>query len=264
MRFDGKTVLVTGGGGGIGRAAAIEFAREGAEICVADFSEEAAHRTVRSVEQEGGKAWWRQVDLSSADPVTRLFAEIRRVWGHLDVAVNDTESTGREALLEELDHRHFERAMALEVGSLFLCMQAQIRLMKGQGFGAIVNVAGLAGHEGMTGCAADCAAKHAVLGLTKVAALENARANLQISAISPGAVATETFEARYAGRDAELQALLDTLPRGRPLQPAEVARAILYLASPEASQFIGQSLRLDGGCADVKPSTLWHFSQAAA
>lgn len=252
MRFQGKSVMVTGAGSGIGRATAIEFAHEGARVAVIDVNEAGGRETVARIEGDGGEAWYATCDVSDEAAVTTLFAQIEVRFGGLDVAVNNAGIQFGNHWFEDTTLDHFDRIMAVNVRGVFLCMQAEIRLMKRQGHGAIVNTASLAAHESQPMLSAYTASKHAVWGLTKTAAIECARGNIQINAISPGAVETEMFAAYFEGKPDERQALLDVLPTGRAVSPREIGRGILFLASADAAQFIGQTLNLDGGCVGVK------------
>lgn len=252
MRFAGKTVLVTGAGSGIGRATALEFAREGGRVAVADVNLAGAAATVDMIAAEGGEAFPIQVDVSDEASIEAMFAAVAERFPVLDVAVNNAGIQFGNYFLDETRIDHFDRIMAVNVRGVFLCMQAEIRLMLKQGRGAIVNTASLAAHEAQPMLAAYTASKHAVWGLTKTAAIELARSNIQVNAISPGAVETEMFQAYFEGRPDERQALLEVLPTGRAISPREIARGILFLASPDAAMFLGQSLNLDGGCVGVK------------
>lgn len=253
MRFSGKTVMVTGAGSGIGRATAIEFALEGGRVAVVDIDEAGGQQTVARIVAGGGDAWFASADVSDEGSVAALFAEIAVRFGRLDVAVNNAGIQFGNYWFEDTTLEHFDRIMAVNVRGVFLCMQAEIRLMRHQGHGAIVNTTSLAAHESQPMLSAYTASKHAVWGLTKTAAIECARANIQINAISPGAVETEMFEAYFAGKPDERKALLDVLPTGRAVTPREIGRGILFLASPDAAQFLGQALTMDGGCVEVKP-----------
>ena len=251
-RFRDKNVMVTGAGSGIGRATAIEFAREGGRVAVVDLHEEGALATVAAIEGEGGEAWFAPCDVSDEQSVAGLFDALRQRFAALDVAVNNAGIQFGNHFVEDTQLDHFDRIMAVNVRGVFLCMQEEIRWMKRQGHGAIVNTASLAAHEAQPMLGAYTASKHAVWGLTKTAAIELARSNIQVNAVSPGAVDTEMFQAYFEGKPDERQALLDVLPTRRALTPREIARGILYCASPDASQFIGQTLNLDGGCVGVK------------
>lgn len=263
MRFQGKNVMVTGGASGIGRATAIEFAREGAAVLIADVDEQGAGTTAAAVRELGGTAHVRQLDISDEAAVTALFAELGRLFAPLDILANCAGIADDGKPIAESELATLRRVMATNVEGLYLCMRAAIRTMKAQGHGTIVNVASQMAHEAMPNVSAYAASKHAAWSLTKTAALEVARDNIQINAISPGLVATEMMERFFSDKPAELAALLDTIPTGRMLRPEEVARNILFLASPDAAQFLGQSLRLDAGGADVKPSTLWTYPERA-
>lgn len=264
MRFHGKNILVTGGANGIGRATALEFAREGGNLLVADIDEAGAQAAAEAVRALGVTALVRKLDVSDEAAVTALFADLPGTFAPLDVLVNCAGIPDAGTALVDSDLETLRRVFAVNVEGLFLCMRAAMRIMKTQGHGAIVNVASQMAHEAMANLSVYIASKHAAWGLTKAAALEAVRDNIQINAISPGLVATPLVERFFNDRPDELRALLASIPTGRMLQPEEVARNILFLASPDAAQFIGQSLRLDAGGADVKPSTLWTYPDRSA
>lgn len=264
MRFQGKNVLVTGAGGGIGRATALAFAREGATVMAVDIDRANAEATAAAIGETGATAHSRAADLTDPAAVTALFADIAQVFSTLDVAVNGAGINDGGGPIEDIDLAAFRRTMAVNLEAVFLCMQAEIRAIKRQGHGAIVNIASQAAHEGAPFFAAYTASKHAVAGLTKVAALEVARLNIQINAISPGSVDAGLFTKQFGAEPETLRAIINSLPTGRLIEADEVARSILFLASDDAAAFIGESLRLDGGHADVKSSTLWHYPEPAA
>lgn len=264
MRFQGKNIMVTGAAGGIGRATAIEFAREGAAVLVVDIDQMGAEATASAVRELGATAHARRLDVSDEAAVAALFDELEQFFHPLDVLANCAGIADDGKPIVESELATLRRVLATNVEGLYLCMRAAIRIMKAQGHGAIVNVASQMAHEAMPNVSAYAASKHAAWSLTKTAALEVARDDIQINAISPGLVATEMTERFFSDKPAELAALLATIPTGRLLRPQEVARNILFLASPDAAQFLGQSLRLDAGGADVKPSTLWTYPERTA
>lgn len=261
MTYEGKAVLVTGGAGGIGRATAKAFAETGAAVLIigsnADTLDQAAGEIGAAC---GATVRTRVVDVADPAQVAALFDSLEPPFDTLDIAINCAATEGTPALIEDIDLAAFRRTMQVNLEGVLLCMQGELRLMKQLGRGAIVNVASQAAHEGVPMMGHYTASKHALVGITKVAALENARSGIQINAVSPGFVDTPMPARLMAGQPGALAAMLATTPTGRMLQPEEVARSILFLASADAAQFLGQSLRLDGGCVDVQPSTLWHYA----
>lgn len=259
--YEGKAVLVTGGAGGIGRATAAAFAAAGAAVLIVGSNRETIERAAEEIARESGAVVRaRAVDVADPDQVAALFDSLEPPFDALDVAVNCAATEGVPAPIEDIDLAVFRRTMQVNVEGLLLCMQGELRVMKPRGRGAIVNVASQTAHEGVPMMGHYTASKHAVAGLTKVAALENARTGIQINAVSPGFVDTPMPARLLAGQPGALDAMLANTPTGRMMRPEEVARAILFLASPDAAQFLGQALRLDGGGADVQPSTLWHYA----
>jgi NAD(P)-dependent dehydrogenase (short-subunit alcohol dehydrogenase family) len=248
VRFAGKHVLVTGAAGGIGRATALEFAREGAELTLVDIRVKEGERTAAEVLSLGARARFVAVDIADPIAISRLFRSIET----LDVAVNNAGIVCQPKAFEDTPVDEYDRVMSINARGVFICMQHEIRCMKRQSDGAIVNVASQGAHVGVPGVVGYIASKHAVMGMTRVAALELARTNIRVTAISPGAVDTEMLRGVYADRAADLARAVEAIPLGRLVEPGEIARAILFLASREATQLIGHSLLMDGGCVGVR------------
>lgn len=246
MRFTNKSVLITGGGSGIGRAACLAFAREGADVGVADVSVEGAESTVTEVKNLGRKAVAIKVDVTDPVSVRAMVAQAGTALGSLHVLVN---SAGVREIVPflELPFAEWQRVIATNLTGTFLCSQAVAQYLVEQGTGGkIVNLASVAGLMAVPNRAAYVASKHAVVGLTKEMALELADKNIQVNAVAPGVVRTSMTES-YFDKPSVVATLQKAHPAGRWAQPEEIANLILYLASPEAAFITGATFPIDGG-----------------
>jgi NAD(P)-dependent dehydrogenase (short-subunit alcohol dehydrogenase family) len=246
LRFEGRVALVTGAGSGIGRATALAFAREGANVAVADIAVASARETVALIEAAGGSAVDYEVDVTDSKSVETLFAAVVQRWGRIDAAHLNAGVTGEFALTGNVTEEDFDRVIGVNLKGVWLCMKYAIRQMLEQGGGAIVSTASALSFVTMRGCAPYTATKHAVAGLTKSAAVEYAKKNIRINAVCPGVIETPMlFEFEdFEQRNAALQAIH---PVGRFGKPDEVANAVLWLASDESSFTTGTMLSVDGG-----------------
>jgi NAD(P)-dependent dehydrogenase (short-subunit alcohol dehydrogenase family) len=240
--FEGKVALVTGGGSGIGRATAIAFAEAGAKVVIAGRRETEGQKVAKEV---GGL--FVRTDVTREQDIANLLEHVVAAYGRLDFAFNNAGAEGTGKPVTEETEGNFQAVFDTNVKGTLLCMKHEIpRILKSDG-GAIVNISSIVGTIGFAGASVYTASKHAVIGLTKCAALEHARDGLRINVISPGAVATDMFQ-RFTGNSEQMQAGFANMhPMGRAAQPEEVARAVLYLCSDGASFMTGQSLNLDGG-----------------
>ena len=251
--FEGKVALVTGAGSGIGQASAVAFAREGAKVVVADVVAEGGEKTVRSIRDAGGDAMFVQTDVSKAGEVEGLVNRTVETYGRLDCAHNNAGiqlefEGGKARLTAEGIEDHWDRMFDVNLKGIWLCMRYEIPQMLKQQSGTIVNTSSTAGLIGMTGEAAYVASKHGVVGLTKTAALEYARAGVRINAVCPGVIRTPMMES-ILGDDPELEAqLIEQLePIGRMGRPEEIAEAVVWLCSDLASFVTGHIMAVDGG-----------------
>jgi NAD(P)-dependent dehydrogenase (short-subunit alcohol dehydrogenase family) len=246
-QFAGKVAFVTGAANGIGRAAALAFAREGASVVVADISESGNQETARLISDLGAQALAVRCDVSRGDDVRQaLNATIER-FGRLDFAFNNAGIEYKIQPAVDVTEEEWDRIMDIDLRGVFLCMKHEIPLMLKQGGGAIVNTSSGAGVKGFKGGAAYVAAKHGVVGLTKAAALDYAHANVRINAICPGIIDTPMMD-RFSGGTAEgREAVIAQEPIGRMGTPEEIAAAVVWLCSDAAGFVVGTALIVDGG-----------------
>lgn len=243
----GKVALVTGGSSGIGLATVAAFAAEGATVILGSRDETRAKAALEKI-GGGGAVSWIQCDVSKGEDVAKLCATIGCTHGRLDYAFNNGGSGGYVGPVASGDEAGWRKTMDGYLTSAFLCLRYQIPLMLEQGAGVIVNNASVDGLRGypFPGGAAYSAAKHGVIGLTRSAALENAKAGLRISAICPGWVDTPAI-ARYLEDPALKAEILRQTPRGKIATPEEVASSVLWLCSDGAAAMTGSPLIVDGG-----------------
>jgi NAD(P)-dependent dehydrogenase (short-subunit alcohol dehydrogenase family) len=246
--FVGKVALVTGGASGIGRAAGLAFAREGASVVVADVSDQGNQDSARLIDGQGGRALAVRCDVTRAEDVEAALAKTIEVFGRLDFAFNNAGIEPRKpAPAAEYDQEEWDRIFDVNLRGMFLCMKHEIPLILKQGGGAIVNTSSGAGIIGIKGSPAYTAAKHGVIGLTKAAALDYASQNLRINAICPGYIDTPMM-GRFTGGTAEGRAkVIAEEPVGRMGTPEEIAAAVLWLCSDGAAFMIGHAMVVDGG-----------------
>ena len=248
-RFSGRTALVTGAGSGIGRAIALAFAAERAQVVVAGRRREPLDETVRLIEDRGGKALAVTADVSAAADTRALVEAAVEAFGSLDVAVNNAGVFRGGGPLADLPEADWHTQLDINVSGVFLALQAQIRRMRTQpSGGAIVNVSSTFGpHATSPGAAAYSATKAAVTALSRGAALDHIREGVRINVVSPGATATP-MSLRAGETEADrAERAQATLPLGRVSATEEVAAAVLYLASDDAASVVGTDLVVDSG-----------------
>lgn len=249
--FENKVVLVTGGGGGIGRGAALAFARAGARVVVADIASTAGGETAGLVQAAGGQATFVRTDVTRADQVQAMVAQTVAVYGRLDCAFNNAGIEEEHMRLADCSEETFDRIMGINVKGVWLCLKYQLAQMLQQGGGAIVNTASVAGLVGAPKMAAYSASKHAVLGLTKSAAIEYARKGIRVNAVCPGVIRTAMYERAVAADPQIGLAAAQMHPLGRLGEVDEVAAVVLWLCSDAASFVTGHAHTVDGGLTAV-------------
>ncbi|HTZ34756.1 MAG TPA: glucose 1-dehydrogenase [Stellaceae bacterium] len=255
--LDGKSALITGAGGGIGRAAALAFAREGARVAVADYAADTAAETAAMINAAGGQAITLTGDVTRAKDVDAMLDDTVVAYGRLDCAFNNAgiapyqvDASGKKTA--DWSETAFDRMVAVNLKGVWLCMRAEIRQMLAQRAatkggatgGAIVNTGSIAGLIGLVTSSAYVAAKHGVLGLTKTAALEYADDGIRVNAVCPGYVKTRMTEDAMRRRGEQIMA---QIPARRMGEPEEIAEMVAWLCSERASYVTGACYNVDGG-----------------
>jgi NAD(P)-dependent dehydrogenase (short-subunit alcohol dehydrogenase family) len=246
--LNGKVALVTGGGNGIGREAALAFAREGARVAVADYEAESAAQTVALINGNGGQAISLSGDVTVAAQVQAMLDGTIAAYGRLDCAYNNAGIAGHQVeasgqLTHEWSERSFDRMIEVNLKGVWLCMKHEIPLMRAGG-GSIVNTASIAGLLGLRTSSGYVAAKHGVIGLTKSAAVEYAEEGIRVNAVCPGYIVT-----RMTGpvRETRSEAVIARTPMRRFGEPREIAEMVVWLCSDRASYVTGAAYEVDGG-----------------
>ena len=243
--FKNKVALITGGASGIGRATVVEFAQGGAKVVVADAQD--GKKLVAEIKKAGGDAIYIKCDVSKEADVITMIQKTIDIYGRLDFAVNNAGTEGVQKPLHSLTEAEWQKTMDVNAKGVWLCMKYEIPQMLKQGKGAIVNTSSIAGVIGFQNSAAYVASKHAIIGLTKVAALENAQTGIRINAVCPGLIKTPMLERAFTG-DAQMeQAYTVAVPMKRLGRPEEIADSIIHLCSDAASLITGHALVIDGG-----------------
>jgi NAD(P)-dependent dehydrogenase (short-subunit alcohol dehydrogenase family) len=245
MNFGGKVVLITGGSSGIGRATSLLFAQHGAKVVIGDINP-AGEETVETIKREKGEATFVQTDVRDARQIENLVATAVKTYGGLHCAFNNAGVLPATVMLAEADESIFDETFAVDVKGVFLAMKYEIQQMLKTGGGAIVNTASIAGLIAERGISAYVGAKHAVIGLSKAAAVEYANQGIRINVIAPGLVQTPMTKHWYDDVETRRFFIANT-PIGRFAKPEEMAGTVLFLCSDLASFAAGQVFVMDGG-----------------
>jgi NAD(P)-dependent dehydrogenase (short-subunit alcohol dehydrogenase family) len=239
-------VLITGALSGIGRAAAVAFAKKGAKVVVAGRRDEAGKALVKELRSFGSEAEFINADVRKEDDVRALVDKTVARFGRVDAAVNAAGTEGKPGPIIDQSGESYAATFDTNVLGTLLSLKHELRVMQAQGSGSIINISSTYGHEGGAGASVYVGSKHAVEGMTKSAALEAASSGVRVNAIGPGPIETGML-GRFTGTAERKAALLKTVPLGRFGDPADIARAAIFLASEEASFITGQILAVDGG-----------------
>jgi NAD(P)-dependent dehydrogenase (short-subunit alcohol dehydrogenase family) len=243
----GRAGIVTGGGSGLGRATAHELAAAGARVVVADVVADAAHAVAREITAAGGEAMGTVTDVTDPGACAALVATCVDVYGGLDLAINNAGTTGTPGSVVDYPLEAWRSTMAVNLDGVFFSMRAELAVMVPAGRGAIVNVASGAGLMGFAGLPAYVASKHGVVGLTKSAAIECAPRGVRVNCVCPGSARTPMLEGFMGGDPKMERAMAASAPIGRLATPEEIAHAIVWLCTDDASYMVGHALAVDGG-----------------
>ena len=247
MKFSGQVAVVTGGGAGIGRATALAFAAEGLNVVVADVDVAGGEGTVEQIKACGGNAVFVRCNVTLEAEVKQLMAQAISHYGRLDYAFNNAGIEIEHGRLADGTQDEFDAIMGVNVKGVWLCMKYQLPLMLAQGGGAIVNTASVAGLGAAPKMSIYSASKHAVIGLTKSAAIEYAKKGIRVNAVCPAVIDTGMFRRAYEADPRKAEYAAAVHPVGRIGTVDEVASAVLYLCSQGAAFTTGHALAVDGG-----------------
>ncbi|MWV13520.1 SDR family oxidoreductase [Pseudomonas sp. R-28-1W-6] len=251
MHFSGKVALVTGGAAGIGRATALAFAAEGLQVVVSDVDVAGGEATVALIREAGGEATFVRCDVAREAEVKTLVERTLAAYGRLDYAFNNAGIEIEKGRLAEGSEAEFDAIMGVNVKGVWLCMKHQLPVMLAQGGGAIVNTASVAGVLAAPKMSIYAASKHAVIGLTKSAAIEYAKKKIRVNAVCPAVIDTDMFRRAAEADPKKAEFVAQMHPVGRIGKVEEIAGAVLYLCSDAAGFTTGHSLVVDGGATVI-------------
>lgn len=245
--FKNKTIVITGAGAGIGRATALAFAAKGGKVIVSDVNAVSGKETVDLIKKENGEATFIKADVTRLEEIQHLMQQAVAIYGSLDVGINNAGIGGPFIRTADYPDESWEQVIAINQTGVFHCMREQLKIMLSQGNGAIVNVSSIAGLRGLENASAYVASKHAVLGLTKVAAREYARKNIRVNAVCPVFTKSALIDQIFDVNPSYKEILRKAIPMHRFGEPEDIANAILWLSEDSASFVTGLCMPLDGG-----------------
>jgi NAD(P)-dependent dehydrogenase (short-subunit alcohol dehydrogenase family) len=251
MTFSGQVALVTGAAAGIGRATALAFAEQGLKVVVADLDSEGGEGTVELIRAAGGDAVFVRCNVTKETEVRQLMEQAVNTYGRVDYAFNNAGIEIEKGRLAEGSEAEFDAIMGVNVKGVWLCMKYQLPLMLAQGGGAIVNTASVAGLGAAPKMSIYSASKHAVIGLTKSAAIEYAKKKIRVNAVCPAVIDTDMYRRAYEADPKKAEYVAVMHPVGRVGTVEEIASAVMYLCSDGAAFTTGHALAVDGGVTAI-------------
>ena len=243
-RFSDKVAFVTGAASGIGRATAVAFATEGARVAILDLTADALAETADAVRNAGAQVLVIACDVSKPEQVEAAIRQVVETFGRLDIAFNNAGVENKAAPVAEIALDEWDRILDINLRGTFVCMKHELAQMVRQGSGVIVNTSSGAGVRGVAGGASYAASKHAIIGLTKSAALDYAKQNIRVNAILPGNIETPMMDRFTSG---DIQKAIDLEPVGRLGKPEEIADAVLWMSADLGGFVTGAAISVDGG-----------------
>ncbi len=247
MQFKDKVVVITGSGSGIGRGAALHFAKEGAKVVVSDINKKNGKETVRRIEAEGGKAIFIAANVANYEEVQALMQGAVKEFGSLDIAINNAGLGGPTVKTAKQDLKDWDLVIAVNQTGVFYCMKEALTQMEKQGSGCIVNISSMAGLRGLPNQLPYTASKHAVIGMTKTAALEYAKRGIRVNAVCPVFTTTPLLDLLFQSKEGIDKMLLQTIPVRRFGEVSDIVNAIAWLCDEGSSFVTGMALPIDGG-----------------
>ena len=245
--YKDKVVLITGAATGMGETSALEFAKAGAKVVVADWNETEGQATVDAIREVGGEARFVRVDVRDSASVRNMVDKVIEYYGQLDVAFNNAGIMEENSKLADVDEDVWDRIVDVNMKGVFLCMKYELPVMVAAGKGAIVNTSSVCAARILPNCAAYTASKFGVVGLTRSAAVEYGPLGVRVNAILPGAVMTPMMRAATEADPSRLARVKETRPLGKVADPIVIAKAAMWLCSDDAEHITGHALPVDGG-----------------